>query len=431
MRTDWIGETAVSDVGWDHLETLVDLENRMAGTEGERRGAELTRDALDRYAGDARLEEFSIQGWERGASSVEFPDSTQECLALPRSPSGEVAGELVDVGHGLPEEFERDLSGAVVLARSDVPDYVDRYVHRREKYYRAVEAGAAAFVYANHVPGDLPPTGSVGTDGEPIGPVPAVGVSAETGARLARRFAGEDCRVRVEADTPAATSQNVHATMGPDSERRVLVTAHVDAHDVAEGALDNGAGTATVLEVARALSAREADLDRRVEFVVFGAEEVGLVGSSRLAAERDPDSIAAVLNVDGVLRARGLQFYTHRFDALGAAVRRVTDRLGHPATVVPRTNPHSDHWPFVRRGVPGYHVRATGEDRGRGWGHTEADTVDKLDRRDLREAAIVLTELAVELTRTDLVHTDPGRLAAALEEEDLAEGMRYTGDWPF
>jgi len=54
--------------------------------------------------------------------------------ALPRSPSGDVDGQLVDVGYGLPSDFDRDLSGVIVLAASDVPDWCNRYVHRREKY---------------------------------------------------------------------------------------------------------------------------------------------------------------------------------------------------------------------------------------------------------------------------------------------------------
>jgi Iap family predicted aminopeptidase len=100
---DWIGETFTSDTGWDHLETLVDVGNRMAGSDGEREGLERTRDALaDAGASETRIEDFDIQGWERGSSTLRFDGGQQECIALPRSPSGEVTGRFVDVGHGLP-----------------------------------------------------------------------------------------------------------------------------------------------------------------------------------------------------------------------------------------------------------------------------------------------------------------------------------------
>ena len=432
--SEWIGETFTSDAGWTHLETLVDIGNRMAGSEGEREAAEATRDALAEVgARDARLESFPIQGWTRGSSAVRAGETTQDSIALPRSPAGEVTGELVDVGHGLPEDFEEDLSGKVVMAASDVPDWYDRYIHRREKYYYAVEAGAAAFVYRNHVEGCLPPTGSVGTEADPVGDVPAVGVSKEVGARLARRFDGEQVTVDVDADAHEATSQNVHAELGPDTEEAVLLTSHVDAHDIAEGAGDNGAGTALVVEVARALTAREDDLDTRVHCLCYGAEEVGLVGSSYDADRRDGERVKAVVNNDGVVRGRTLNCFTHGFDGLTEAAETVGDRLDHPVETTPRLGPHSDHWPYVQWGTPGYHLMSETDGEGRGWGHTYADTLDKLDPRNLREQAVLVAELVVELADggTELERRDPESIAAQLEDEDLAEGMRVVGDWPY
>jgi len=432
--SEWIGETFTSDAGWTHLETLVDIGNRMAGSEGEREAAKATRDALAEVgARDARLESFPIRGWTRGSSAIRAGETTQDSIALPRSPAGEVTGELVDVGHGLPEDFEADLSGNVVMAASDVPDWYDRYIHRREKYYYAVEAGAAAFVYRNHVEGCLPPTGSVGTEADPVGDVPAVGVSKEVGARLARRFDGEQVTVDVDADAHEATSQNVHAELGPDTEEAVLLTSHVDAHDIAEGAGDNGAGTALVVEVARALAAREDDLDTRVHCLCYGAEEVGLVGSSYDADRRDGKRVKAVINNDGVVRGRTLNCFTHGFDGLTEAAETVGDRLDHPVETTPRLGPHSDHWPYVQWGTPGYHLMSETDGEGRGWGHTYADTLDKLDPRNLREQAVLVAELVVELADggTELERRDPESIAAQLEDEDLAEGMRVVGDWPY
>lgn len=436
--TDWIGDTFTSDAGWSHLEALVDVGHRMAGSDGEREGLELTRDALaDAGARNARIEEFEIQGWERGDSAIRAGDETlaagmNACIALPRSPSGEATGELVDLGYGVPADFEADLDGTVVMASSDTPDSVDRFVHRREKYYRAVEAGAVGFVFRNHAPGCLAPTGSVGTDADPLGPIPAVGVSREVGARLARRYAGASVTVGVDCETHRAESGVVRADIGPDTDRAVYLTSHVDAHDIAEGAVDNAAGTATVVEIARALLAQDADLDRRVRIVCFGAEEVGLQGSKREAELVAPDGIQAVVNCDGVCRGRTLQYYTHGFDALTAAVERVADRFGHPASVRPTQHPHSDHWPFAARGVPTILASSDDGDRGRGWGHTRADTLDKLERRTLREGAILLTALVADLASTDWIpRRDTATVAADLDAQDLAAGLRATGDWPF
>jgi Zn-dependent M28 family amino/carboxypeptidase len=431
---DWIAEAFTSDVGWSHLESLVDVGSRMAGSDGEQRGLELTRDALaEAGAHDTRIESFDIQGWTRGTSRIVADETGQDCIALPRSPSDSATGQFVDVGHGLPQDFEdADLDGAIVMASSNVPGWYDRSLHRREKYYHAVEEGAAAFVFRNHVEGCLAPTGSVGRDDAPIGEIPAVGVSKEVGQRLARRFDGQETTVAVEADIHDAKSGIVRASVGPETDERLLLTSHVDAHDISEGAMDNGAGTATVVEIVNALSARESDLDTRVEIACFGAEEVGLKGSDYLAETTDLESIRAVVNLDGVCRSRTLSVTTHHVDALTDAARRVSDRFSHPIAVDPTMVPHSDHWPFVARGVPGAMV-ASESSAGRGWGHTASDTLDKLAVRDLRESAILLTELVVDLAAAErsIPRLDRDGVAAALRTEGYAEGMQRTGDWPF
>jgi Zn-dependent M28 family amino/carboxypeptidase len=441
--TDWIGRTFISDAGWNHLEALVSVGSRMAGSDGEREALELTRDALaDAGARDTRIDEFGIRGWERGDSELragegddaETFDAAHQCTALPRSPDASATGELVDLGHGTPEEFAaRDVEGKVVRVSATVPDDYDRFVHRREKYYRAVEGGAAAFVFENHVEGCLPPTGSVGTAESPVGEIPALGVSREAGARLRRRFEGEPVAVAVDCDLGEATSGNVHAELGPDTSEELLVTCHVDAHDVSEGAMDNGAGTATVVEVARALADRETELDTRVRFVAFGAEEVGLAGSEHEADRADRDAIRAVVNLDSNVGGRTLTLDAHGFAELEDAAERVADRFDHPVSASDELVPHSDHWSFVEHGVPGYMISAESEGRDRGWGHTHADTLDKLESRTLREQAILLTELVVDLAdaEANVDHRDPEGIAADLEAADLAAGMKVTGDWPY
>jgi Zn-dependent M28 family amino/carboxypeptidase len=431
----WLAETLTSDAGPSLHEELVDIGNRLAGSDGERAGAEAVRDALDAAgAQDARLSEYDIQGWTRESNQITAGEESFEGFALPRGPAGEVTGELIDLGYGRPEDFETaDIEDKVVVVDTDVPEYYGRFIHRREKYYYAVEGGAAAFLFRNHVPGQLPPTGSVGSEANPIGEIPAVGVSKEDGGRLARRFEGEDVTVRVDCDVHDATSQNVHATLGPDTEEEVLVTSHVDSHDIAEGALDNGAGTAVLVQTAVALAAREDDLETKIRFVAFGSEEVGLVGSTHLADRMDLDSVKAVLNNDGSGRERDLRMVTNWFDELGEAGGRTAERLDAPVHTASRLSAHSDHWPFVQRGVPGVQMRSVTGNTGRGWGHTEADTYDKVDTRDIRNHAMLVADIAVDVAREafDVAHKPPQDIAQALEAENKAEGMKIIGDWPF
>ena len=163
----------------------------MAGQAGEAEGAELAKAAFeDSGLRGARIEEFDIPGWWRGPCSLTVDpgrshtfDESREVLELPGTPSGEVSAEVVDVGHGLPDDFaDADLDGRIPMASIDTSDDHGRWVHRAEKYGAAAKAGAAGFLFRNHIEGCLPPTGSIGDDDGP-GPIPAVGVSKEVGDR--------------------------------------------------------------------------------------------------------------------------------------------------------------------------------------------------------------------------------------------------------
>jgi len=430
----WIGGTYAGRAGWEHLEALADIGDRMAGSGGERRGAKRTRAALaDAGIADARIEPFDILGWQRESSQITPSDGEPraDCIALPRSPSGSASGALVDLGPGDPVAFdEADLAGAVVVVLNEPPPETDRVVPRREKYRRAVEAGATAFVFQHAREGGLPLTGNVGTVEGEVGEIPAVGVSKELGRRLVRW--NETVTVDVSATHKPATSRNVHATLGPEADEEVLVLAHVDGHDVGEGAVDNGSGAAMLVEIAASLADRESDLERAVRLVAVGAEEVGFLGSRRCARRLDPREVAAAINVDSVATDPRLQVMSHGFDALADTARTAADRLRQPIDIDSRLLPYSDHWPFVQEGVPSMATTTVPPGR-ESWIHTAADTFDKVRPRIFHDQAVFLTECvaAVANGAVDPEPREPGEIAEELEAGGLATGLKMVDDWPF
>jgi len=438
-----VGDAYTSTHHWELLCDLVDVDNRMAGQEGEAEAAEIVADAFRSHGlRDVGIDEFEIPGWWRGSSALVVDngrshvfDADYQVIGLPGTPGGEIEAELVDVGYGRPEDFETaDLDGKVAMASSFTPDDYGRWIHRGEKYYFAANNGAVAFVFRNHVEGALPPTGSIGREDGP-GPIPAVGVSKELGDRLVRyaKDGGVAAELDVAARNEPATSRNVEGVLGPDTDEEVLLTAHVDAHDIAEGANDNGVGTVLVSEVARLLKQVEDDLDTAVRFAVFGAEEVGLFGAYHWVDTHPAEQVKAVVNVDGAGYSRNLDVYTHRFDAIGEVFEEVADELGVPVDVSNDVRPHSDHWPFVQEGLPGSQARSKSGESGRGWGHTHADTLDKLDVRDLRDLAVPLAAGVLKLADSAVTvdHRSREAIRDATIEDGHEEGMRNTGGWPF
>jgi len=187
---------------------------------------------------------------------------------------------------------------------------------------------------------------------------------------------------------PLAVSLNAHATLKtgeveaanvvaklPASdpklkEEYVALSAHVDHIGIGEpvngdriynGALDNGSGTAALIELASSFKAHPEKLRRSLLFVFVCAEEKGLLGSKYFATHPTvpAKSIVADVNIDmflpivplKVLKVQGLAE-----SDLGDRAREAAQAYG--VRVQPDPEPlrnsfiRSDQYSFVRHGIP-------------------------------------------------------------------------------
>jgi len=191
-----------------------------------------------------------------------------------------------------------------------------------------------------------------------------VGFSLPARVSLERRSRHED----------RLTTANVAGLLpGADPDLRdefVVVTAHfdhvgigapVEGDAIYNGALDNAAGTAMLIEVARQIAASPQPPRRSILFLAVGAEEKGLIGSDYFAAHPTVprEGIVANVNLDGAM-----PFYDFSdVIAFGAEHSQMGERLAAAAgqlglAVAPDPFPEegiftrSDQYSFVRRGIP-------------------------------------------------------------------------------
>jgi hypothetical protein len=133
----------------------------------------------------------------------------------------------------------------------------------------------------------------------------------------------ESARLTWDADVSSpATSGNLVARIpGVDPSRGVILGAHIDSPD-APGALDDGSGSAILLEVARVLDAAHVQPPTDLYLVWFGSEELGLYGSSYFATTHQEllDRTEAMLQTDMLSRP---------LDGLPAELKLVTWSYGH------------------------------------------------------------------------------------------------------
>jgi Zn-dependent M28 family amino/carboxypeptidase len=119
--------------------------------------------------------------------------------------------------------------------------------------------------------------------------IPALALSNPDADQLARWLKpGKPVRVRVKStsrELPATWSANVLGEI-PGAERAneiVLLGAHLDSWDLGQGAIDDGAGVAIVIEAARLIGRLERKPARTIRVVLFANEEFGLSGAREYA----------------------------------------------------------------------------------------------------------------------------------------------------
>jgi Zn-dependent M28 family amino/carboxypeptidase len=150
----------------------------------------------------------------------------------------------------------------------------------------------------------------------------------------------------------------------------VMLSAHLDhlgimpggsGDRIANGAMDNAAGIATMLEAARAFVDSGKRPKRSILFVALTGEEKGLFGSEYLAKYPVADGRKLVANVN-----LDMPILTYDFTdviAFGAEHSTVGEAVGHAAgQMVVKLSPdpipeqnlfvRSDHYSFVKQGVP-------------------------------------------------------------------------------
>ena len=117
----------------------------------------------------------------------------------------------------------------------------------------------------------------------------------ETAARLARRAEGwSSVTMIIETEeSPAETETLVYDYPG-QTDQWVVLSAHVDGHDLAESAMDNGTGLAAVLAVTRALSPEAAGFQRGLRGDHPAQRGCSRVGSKQRRRMRLCDRLAHV-----------------------------------------------------------------------------------------------------------------------------------------
>lgn len=354
------------------------IGHRLTGSPNGKRAEEFAFNLFKKYGfRDTKYQGFQVESWARDTVTLSIgPPKSDNIIDVPvvslaMTPvESSINGTIIDAGNGLDEDFEKlkeEIKGKIVLMNIGLLDAKpgQRNLHRSEKTALAIKHGALGVIFANTVKGQILLTGTASVTGNLIS-IPAVCVSYESGQEIRNWLVSQPkllAMIDMQNVSQPIKARNVVATLKGDHKtlkhEKIVIGGHLDSWDLATGAIDNGIGSFSVIDIARTFKALGLKSKRTIEFVAFMGEEEGLLGSKayieRAKRTGEIDKIVYMINLDMTnnvfgYNAGGRDELVQLFKEIGNIVKSIDPEFGNEISNA--AGLHSDNQPFLLEGIP-------------------------------------------------------------------------------
>lgn len=375
---------------------------REAGTDAEKKAAALIREELSSFGMDSHLEEFPFYIWEiRKAAFAVTEPYYKEYQAEGYIRCGNTSEEGIEADFVYAENGDEislsHVRGKIVMVNEIV---------RKDMYLKLLKAGAAGFVSITGTPVDE------GEDRMPKAAgipqklfdslnerelIQGVGIHYLDALEIVTKGASR-ARLTLLQEEVSRTSGNIVARIpGTDRAEEILtLTAHYDSVPQGPGAYDNMAGATIIMEICRYF--KEHQPRRTLEFIWFGAEEKGLLGSRDYIKvhESDLDAHRFNMNVDLAGQLVGGNVIGVTGDSSICSILTYLARETGIGMTTKNQIWGSDSNTFAWKGIPAMTLNRDGFGM-----HTHYDTVELLSAWSLERSAQLLCHIAESLAAID------------------------------
>ena len=394
--------------GKRQMEFLAEFDYiREAGSVGEEKAATIIQETLNSFGVENHLEEFCFETFQVKKAKLTITEPYVK--------------EYIVTGYGRCANIDENGRNASFLyvenadeislanARGKIVMVNDPV--RKELYQKLANAGVAGFISiagspldegvdltprAYSLPKNLPgeEKKAAGKEAENYdNRIPGVSIHYKDAVELVTRGAAKAC-LSVEQETVARTSRNVVARIkGTDKAEEILtLTAHYDSVPEGPGAYDNMSGAAIIMELCRYF--KEHRPRRTMEFVWFGAEEKGLLGSQNYIKIHENELSAHRFNMNVDLAGQ-LVGGTVAGVTGDASVCSILTYMAHEIGIGMSTKNQiwgSDSNTFAWKGIPAMTLNRDGFGM-----HTRHDTIALLSDWSLERSAVLLGYIADRL----------------------------------
>jgi len=430
-----------SELAYEIVESLTtEVGPRLAGSEAEQRARKWGVALGEKLSFDkVSVEEFTMPYWERGELEISLVEPYKQDLYGTALGGSSKSTDGLDAPvvyfrsiHQLQSVKEGALKGKIAfvdgeaLVKSQTGGGYGSANQRRRVGWQYAEHGGALALVVRSVGSDFhrfPHTGMMSSKDGTWASIPVIAISNPDADQLRRLHnLGEELTLNVSSGAAwkgDVTSGNVVLDIiGREKpDEIVLIGGHLDSWDLGTGAVDDGAGVAITTAAAELIAQLPQRPRRTIRVVMFGAEEVGLLGARAYAKEHESELVNHVLATESDFGADTIwQFVSNVNETANPAIdaiAQVISSLGIVRGPSDVKNGGPDIIPLAMKGVPTVRLNQNGMDYF-DLHHTPDDTLDKINSDKLAQnvaayAAVIYlaAELDVEF-RPDVNQTKAG-----------------------
>lgn len=401
---------------------------RLSGSPQAARAVEYVADEMRKSGLDVRLQKLAVPHWVRGVETGEIVEwegmarGTTQKIVLTA-----LGGSIATPAEGLTADVVvvNSFDELAALGKEKVAGKIVLFNYKFDRELQASGFGGAAYGQAvayrfggamaaarygavaalvrsaGGSQNRLAHTGAMGYD-PAIPKIPSAAVSYEDAETLAYLAGMGNVRVHITLTPqtlPDAVSYNVIADVkGSEIPDEVIVVgAHLDSWDLGTGALDDGAGVAVAMQVGHLVKSMKLKPKRTIRIIAYMNEENGGAGGRGYADEQKDNygkHFAAIESDLGASHPLGF-YFAGKADAMPyfAPLSKILAVQGAAQVQLQAGGVGADIGPLTRGGVPSF-APWFNQQTYFNYHHTAADTLDKINPKELAEVGSVVAVLA-------------------------------------
>jgi Zn-dependent M28 family amino/carboxypeptidase len=405
--------------GYTELKELTkNIGHRLSGSQSYEKAVEWAAQKLrDAGADKVWLQEVMIPVWERGKESLQIKTPNGKWKSLKMLSLGnsegtggkDVSGEIIMVKSmeeydKLPAEKVKDkiVFFNYPFSQSFVETfkgYSDAAKYRVNAASLTVKKGGrfAIIRSLSSAFDDVPHTGGMRYDKD-YAKIPAVAIGNTTADELESLLKSQKITAKLNSNCGMKADKLSHSVIGEITGKKdqniIVVGGHLDSWDVGEGAHDDGAGIVQSIEVLRTFKKLGIKNNHTIRAVCFANEENGVKGGvqyGKTAKDNNEKHLFAIESDAGGFAPRGISL---EMDDTKRNQIKSWAPLFFPYGVYNFEGTYSgtDIYPLHDMGVPTAELVPDSQ-RYFDIHHTEEDTFEKVNRRELLLGAAAMTQL--------------------------------------